>query len=111
MKSLTISIVFLQQYFALGSIQYSAGYSMLVTLYKISEVHFRWLGRNGFHVKAKNERLNFTLILRCRIVVRTDSRQNFQISRRRGRLRQNIAPESVLHVQHDYFSPFNQSNH
>ena len=28
-----------------------------------------------------------------------------------GRLRQNIAPKSVLHVQHDYFSSFNQSNH
>ena len=24
---------------------------------------------------------------------------------------QNIAPKSVLHVQHDYFSSFNQSNH
>ena len=34
----------------------------------------------GFHVKAKNERLNFTLILRCRIVVRTS---NMKISRRR----------------------------
>ena len=28
-----------------------------------------------------------------------------------GRLRQNIAPKSVPHVQHDYFSSFNQSNH
>ena len=28
-----------------------------------------------------------------------------------GRLRQNIAPKSVLHVQHDYFSSLNQSNH
>ena len=27
------------------------------------------------------------------------------------RLRQNIAPKSVPHVQHDYFSSFNQSNH
>ena len=28
-----------------------------------------------------------------------------------GRLRQQIAPKSVPHVQHDYFSSFNQSNH
>ena len=31
-------------------------YSMLITLYKIGELHFRLLGTNGFHVKAKNER-------------------------------------------------------
>ena len=31
-------------------------YSMLITLYKIGGVHFRLLGTNGFHVKAKNER-------------------------------------------------------
>ena len=30
--------------------------SMLVTLYKICEVHFRLLGTSGFHVKVKNER-------------------------------------------------------
>ena len=28
-----------------------------------------------------------------------------------GRLRQNIAPKSVPHVRHDYFSSFSQSNH
>ena len=28
-----------------------------------------------------------------------------------GRLSQKIAPKSVLHVQHDYFSSFNQSKH
>ena len=31
-------------------------YSMLATSYKIGEVHFRLLGTNGYHVKAKNER-------------------------------------------------------
>ena len=30
---------------------------MLVTLYKIAEAHFRLLGTNGFHIKAKNERV------------------------------------------------------
>ena len=28
---------------------------MLVTLYKIGELHLRLLGTNGFHAKAKNE--------------------------------------------------------
>jgi len=28
---------------------------MLITLYKIGELHFPWLGRNGFHVKPKSE--------------------------------------------------------
>lgn len=28
---------------------------MLVTLYKISEVYFRFLGVNGFHVKASKD--------------------------------------------------------
>ena len=31
-------------------------YSVLITWYKIGEVHFRLLGTNGFHVKAKSER-------------------------------------------------------
>ena len=29
---------------------------MVVTLYKIGELHFRLLGTNGFHVEAENER-------------------------------------------------------
>ena len=29
---------------------------MLVTLYELGEMHFRVLGTNRFHVKAKNER-------------------------------------------------------
>ena len=32
-------------------------YSMLITLYKISKRHFCLLGTNGFHIKAKSERL------------------------------------------------------
>ena len=42
------------------------------------------------------------LLLRARVVVRISK---MKISR------QNIAPKSVPHVQHDYFSSFNQSNH
>ena len=78
---------------------------MLATLYKMGRVHFRLLGTNGFHVKAKNER--FTAATpRCRQYLKDE---NFTSSF--GRLRQNIAPKSVPHVQHDYFSSFNQSNH
>ena len=80
-------------------------YSMLVTLHKIGGVHFRLLGTNVFHVKLKNER--FTVASsRCRQNLKYE---NFTSSF--GRLRQHIAPKSVLHVQHDYFSSFNQSNY
>ena len=78
---------------------------MLITLNKIGELHFRLLGTNGFHVKAKSERFTAARS-RCR---QTLKYENFTLSF--GRLRQNIAPKSVPHVQHDYFSLFNQSNH
>ena len=78
---------------------------MLITLYKIDEVHFGLLGTNGFHAKAKNERFT-SASLRCRHHLKYE---NFKSSF--GRLRQNIAPKSVLHVRHDYFASFNQSNH
>ena len=83
----------------------SCDYSTLITLYKIGGVHFRLLGTNGFHVKAKNERFT-TASSRCRQNLKYE---NFTSSF--GRLRQNIAPKSVPHVQHDYFFSFNQSNH
>ena len=78
---------------------------MLITLYKIRELHFRELGTKGFHVKAKTERFT-AASSRCRQNLKYE---NFTSSF--GRLRQNIAPKSVPHVQHDYFSSFNQSNH
>ena len=78
---------------------------MLITSYKIGGVHFRLLGTNGFHVKAKNERFTATSS-RCRQNLKYE---NFTSSF--GSLRQNIAPESVPHVQHDHFSSFNQWNH
>ena len=80
-------------------------HSMLETLYKICGVHFLLLGTNGFHLKAKNERFT-AASLRCRQNLKYE---NFTSSF--GILRQNIAPKSVPHVQHDYFSSFNQSNH
>ena len=78
---------------------------MLITLYKIGGVQFRLLGKDGFHVKAKNER--FTPAgSRCRQNLKYENFTSLV-----GRLRQNIAPKSVPHVQHDYFSLFNQTNH
>ena len=72
-----------------------------IGVYKIGEVHFRLLGPSSFHVKANNER--FTAAgLRFRQNLKNE---NFTSSI--SRLRQN----SVPHVQHDYFSSFNQSNH
>ena len=38
---------------------------MLIPLYKIGGVHFRLLGTDGFHVKAKNERFT-AASSRCR---------------------------------------------
>ena len=78
---------------------------MFITFCKIGGVHFRLLGTNGFHERAKNERFT-TASSRCRQNLKYE---NFTSSF--SRLRQNIAPKSVPHVQHDYFSSFNQSNH
>ena len=78
---------------------------MLITLYKIGRVLFRLLATNGFRVKAKKERIT---------AASSQCRQNLKYEKfpsSFGRLRQNIAPKSVLHMQHDYFSSFNQSNH
>ena len=70
---------------------------MLITLHRIGEVHFRLPGTNGLRVKAKNER--FTAVSARR-------RQNLKYENFTwsfSRLRQNIAPKSVPHVQHDFF--------
>ena len=71
----------------------------------MGEVHFRLPGTNGYHVKAKNERFT-AVISRCR---QNFKNENFASSF--GTLRQKNAPKSVPHVQHDYFSSFNKSNH
>ena len=73
---------------------------MVVTLNKIGQVHFRLLDTNGYRVKAKNERFTAASSL-CR--------QNLKINMKD--CAEKIALESVPHVQQDYFSSFNQSNH
>ena len=80
-------------------------YSMLIKLYKIAgEVHFRLLGTNGFHIKAKNERFIAAGSRCCQNLKYENFKSLF------GRLHQKIAAKSVPHVQHDYFFVFNQSN-
>ena len=69
-------------------------YSMLGRLYKIGQVHFRLLGTNSFHVKAKTERFT-AASSRCRQNLKYE---NFTSSF--GRPRQNIAPKSIPHVLH-----------
>ena len=63
------------------------------------------LAWHEWHVKAKNERFT-AASSRCRQNLKYE---NFTLSF--GRLRQSIVAKSVPHVQHDYFSSFNQSNH
>ena len=70
-----------------------ADYSMLITLYKISGVHFRLLGTNGFHVKAKNERFT-AASSRC---LQNLKYENFMPSF--GSM--SNAAKSVPHVQQD----------
>ena len=88
--------------------------SMLITLYKIGELHFPWLGTNGFHGKGKDVKDLHGgkpgQVKRASAFRRQNLKyENFTSSF--SRLRQNFAPKSVPHVQHDYFSSFNQSNH
>ena len=68
-------------------------------------MHFRLLGTNVFHVKAKTERFS-AAGLRCRQNLKYGNFKSLL-----GRLRQIIASKSVLHLQHDYFSSFNQLIH
>ena len=67
----------------------------MVTLHEIGEVRFRFLGTNGFHVKVENEKFS-TAGSHCHQNLKYE---NFTSSF--DRLRQQIAPKSVLHVLHD----------
>ena len=78
---------------------------MLVTWYKVDKVSFHLLRMNGFHVKAKNERLT---------AVGSHYYQNLKYENLTVlfvQLHQKIALKSEPHMQHNYFSSFNQSNH
>ena len=79
--------------------------SKSVTVNKLGERHFRLRGTNGFRAKAKNER--FTAA-GSDFVIRI---WKMKISRRRLADYVKNCSKSLPHVQHDYFSSFNQSNH
>ena len=61
---------------------------MLVTLCKVSELYFRFLGTNGFHAKVENERFNVA-VSRCR---QNPKYENSTLPF--DRLRQKIAPNA-----------------
>jgi len=61
---------------------------------------------NGFHVKVKIERFT-AASSRCRQNLKYE---NFMLSRLADYVKK-FNPKTVPHVQHDYFSSFNQSNH
>ena len=77
---------------------------MLVTFYKIGEVHFSLLNTDGNHVKVKNERFT-AASSRCGQNIKY---AHFTLSF--GRLRPKIVTKSVQLEQHDFLS-FNQTNH
>ena len=62
---------------------------MLVTLYKIGNVHFGLLNSNGYHVKAKNERLTAASSRCCQNIKYPNFTSSF------GRLRQKIATKKA----------------
>ena len=65
----------------------------------------KWTGRSAVEVNIENER--FTVM--CSRFGQNLKLGNFTLSF--GRLRQRIVLKCVPHVQHDYFSSFNQSDH
>ena len=68
----------------------------------VDRVHCKRTGSSAVEVNTENER--FTVVY-SRYLKFGSSTLSF------GRLRRRIALECVPHVQHDYFSSFNQSDH
>ena len=78
-------------------------YSVLFTLYNTGELSCNWMGANGFKAKTEND---------CFIVICSRCRQNLKFGDFTllfCGVRQRNARKFVLHVQHVYFSFFNQS--
>ena len=72
---------------------------LILTSYKIGEVHFRLLGTNGFHVKAKNER--FTAAgSRCR---QNHKYENFTSLFGRLRLSKNCSKKRAARAARIFF--------
>ena len=78
---------------------------MVATLCEMGEVYFLLVGTNGFQGNTENEK--FTAAgLRCSRKLKFECFTSSFYS-----LRHTNVLKCVLHVQHDYFSSFNQSYH
>ena len=77
-------------------------YSVLFALYNTGELSCYWMDTNGFKVK-KNDR-SIVICSRCRQTVKFGDFTLLFCG-----VRQRNARKFVLHVQHEYFSFFNQS--
>ena len=77
-------------------------YCFFLAPFIVDRARCKWTGRRAVEVNTENKR--FTVVCsRCRKF------RNFTLSF--GRLRQRIVLKCVPHVQHDYFSSFNQLDH
>ena len=80
-------------------------YCFTLPYFIVDRARSKWTVRSAVEVNIANER--FTVVCsRCRENLKCG---NFTLSF--GRLRQGIVLKCVPHVQHDYFSLFNQSDH
>ena len=78
-------------------------YSMLFPLYEIIKVSFHLICTNGIHVKIVENVRFFATTLLCRQNLKVENLTSLF-----GKLRQRNVLKCVPHVQHDYFSSFNQ---
>ena len=89
----------------LGNGGYFRNYCFFLASFIVDRARCKWTGRSAVEQNIENER--FTVVCsRCRLNLKFG---NFTLSF--GRLRQRIVLKCVPHVQHDYFSSFNQLDH
>ena len=80
-------------------------YCFFLASFIVDTARCKWTGGSAVEENIGNER--FTVVFsRCRLNLKSG---NFKLSF--GRLCQRIGLKCVPHVQHDYFSSFNQSDH
>ena len=87
----------------------SSSHALLATFrleYVVDRARCKWTGRSTVEVNIEDERFTIVVCSRCR---QRPKSGNFPLSF--GRLRQRIVLKYVPHVQHDYFSALNQSDH
>jgi len=77
----------------------------LLAVYLVDKLLYRWTDRSAVELNLEDERF----IVGCSWCRENLNFGNFTLSF--GRLRHRIVLKCVPHVQHDYFSSFNQSDH